>query len=253
MRLTQCLLKRSNQVGELTKLYSNLPEAYIKRSMEKVEWRTPRGLPQYQVRDVGRKNWHFGLDPPWTGGFARQNERRHPKVFLEPIAEWSVFKGDRVEVLRGPDKGKQGLVSKVIQERNWVIVEGLNCKLKTMGKTSTFPGTVIKVEQPLLVTSDISLVDPSDLKGTPIEWRFTEEGDRVRVSVRTGRVIPIPKRAEVTHDYKSKNTYKESEKDTTSDDVTKITFTPKLKTFEMDIMEARGIEENRTPAKTYWY
>lgn len=29
-------------------------------------------------------------------------------------------------------------------------------------------------------------------KPTNIEWRYTEEGERVRVSLRTGRIIPKP-------------------------------------------------------------
>lgn len=32
----------------------------------------------------------------------------------------------------GKDKGKQGIVSQVIQERNWVFVEGLNTHLRTV-------------------------------------------------------------------------------------------------------------------------
>ena len=68
-----------------------------------------------------------------------------------------------MEVLVGRDKGKQGIICQVFQERNWVIVEGLNCKLKLMGKSKDFPGIYIKSEQPLLVTNAVSLVDPSDL------------------------------------------------------------------------------------------
>jgi len=45
-------------------------------------------------------------------------------------------------------------------------------------------------------------------KSTAIEWRYTEAGEKVRVSVRTGRIIPIPKAAEETYDYKTKATYK---------------------------------------------
>jgi large subunit ribosomal protein L24 len=45
----------------------------------------------------------------------------------------------------------------------------------------------------------------------------------------------------------------ESEKDTKASEVTEITFEPALKTFEMDMMERMGIEEDRVPAKTYWY
>lgn len=40
-----------------------------------------------------------------------------------------------------------------------------------------------------------------------IEWRYTEDGERVRVSKRTGRIIPIPVQAEETLDYKSRSTY----------------------------------------------
>lgn len=39
-------------------------------------------------------------------------------------------RGDRVEILVGRDKGKQGIVSQIYQERNWVIVEGLNTHLR---------------------------------------------------------------------------------------------------------------------------
>jgi len=65
--------------------------------------------------------------------------------------------------LVGQDKGKQGIVNQIIQERNWVIVEGLNCELKLNGKSKDFPGIYIKSEQPLLVTNEVALVDPSDL------------------------------------------------------------------------------------------
>lgn len=68
-----------------------------------------------------------------------------------------------MEVLVGPDKGKQGIVQSIIQERNWVIVQGLNTKAKIVSKTKTFPGVCIRVEQPLLVTSQVLLVDPFDL------------------------------------------------------------------------------------------
>lgn len=252
MKFNLILCSRSG-VGDLTKKFSNLPESYIKRSLERIEWKTPRGLPQYMPKKIVRNNRYFGLHRPWTEGFWRDNERSHSKVFVEPIKEWSIFKGDRVEILVGPDKGKQGIVAQLIQERNWVIVEGLNCKLKVMGKTQSFPGTVFKEEQPLLVTNEVRLVDPSDFESTPVEWRFTEDGERVRVSLRTGRIIPVPSQAEETYDYKTKSTYKESTKDTVDSEVSKITFSPQLCTFAMDIMKKQGIQEDRIPAETYWY
>lgn len=69
----------------------------------------------------------------------------------------------QVEVLTGKDKGKQGIVKEIYQERNWVIVEGLNTKLTNVMKSKDFPGLYTQQEQPLLVTTDIQLVDPSDM------------------------------------------------------------------------------------------
>lgn len=166
---------------------------------------------------------------------------------------WTYFKGDRVEVLVGKDKGKQGIVKQVIQERNWVIVEGLNWHYRKVGQDENYPGVIIKSESPLLVTHEISLVDPADLQSTPIEWRYTDEGQKVRVSMRSGRIIPLPKTMEETYDYKSKSVYIEKEKDTAGNLVAEITFQPKLRTFEMDIMEEMGIKEDGAPIKTYWY
>lgn len=72
----------------------------------------------------------------------------------------------------------------VVQERNWVTVEGLNVEYKFVGESRDFPGMMMKEEKPLLVTRDIKLVDPSDEKPAEVEWRFTEANERVRVSVR---------------------------------------------------------------------
>lgn len=158
-----------------------------------------------------------------------------------------------MEVLVGRDKGKQGIVTQVFQERNWVIVEGLNCHYRIVGRTEDYPGVLIKSESPLLVTNQVRLIDPTDLQATEVEWRFTEEGEKVRVSSRTERIIPIPKMNDETIDYKSHSTYLTKEKDTESKVVTEITFDAKLRTFEMDILEEMGIQEDRIPKKTYWY
>ncbi|VVC95768.1 unnamed protein product, partial [Leptidea sinapis] len=215
----------SKKVGDLTVKYSNLPESYIKRSYEQVYWRNPKGYPQYPAAQIARKKFRFTTHRPWTGPFARQNERTtmRKKVFIEPIKEWSFFKGDRVEVMVGKDKGKQGLVIQVIQERNWVIVEGLNTHLRIVGKDKNFPGIVVQSEAPLLVTTGVKLVDPESLKATDIEWRYTEDGDKVRVSKSSSRIIPIPKAAGETIDYKSKELYIENvDKDTLAVDAAKV-------------------------------
>ena len=41
--------------------------------------------------------------------------------------------------------------------------------------------------------------------------------------------------------------------DTAEEDLKNVTFKPKLKLFEEDIMEQLGIEEHRKRKPTYWY
>lgn len=51
-----------------------------------------------------------------------------------------------------------------------------------------------------------------------------EDGKRVRISLRTGRIIPIPISSEETKDYKTPQLYKEQPKDTVRNDVLMVTF-----------------------------
>lgn len=256
MRLTEILFRGPKEMAPWSKKYANLPDRYIKRISEKVYWKPPPGKPQYLNRKIeARKKLYFSIHRPWTTTFQLDNfgKKYFGFVPIEPIKNWSFFRGDRVEVLVGRDKGKQGIVMDIIQERNWVIVRGLNTRLAIEGKTKDFPGICMLVEQPLLVTTQVLLVDPFDLKGTPIEWRYTEEGQQVRVSSRTGRIIPIPPSCEETIDYKAPELYNEQPKDTNLREVQASTFQGELKTFEMDVMEKMGIKENRIPKKIYWY
>jgi len=244
-------------LGTYTKDYSNLPERYIKKKMTKIKYKSPIGpeyIPRLQTVNV---NYH-SLDRPWSSQYWAKNPATQPKetAVVEPILEenWMWFRGDRVEILTGPDKGKQGYINMIVQERNWVTVEGLNVDYTTVGGSSDFPGMMIKEEKPLLVTRDIKLVDPSDDKATEVEWAFTEVNERVRVSVRSGSIIPLPGKAEETVDYKSRSGYVANKtKDTAPALVEDITYEPKLATFEMDIMEDMGIKESRIPRKSWWY
>ncbi|XP_041811727.1 probable 39S ribosomal protein L24, mitochondrial [Chelmon rostratus] len=200
------------------------------------------------------KNYRYGTSRPWTVAAKRRNPpgMRRKKVFVEPIAaeDWSVFRGDTVEILAGKDKGKQGKVVQVIRNRNWVMLEGLNTHYRYVGKTEDYRGTYIASEAPLLLR-DVTLVDPSDRKPTEVEWRYTEEGERVRVSLRTGRIItkPVVER----RDGIIPEQWKDGPKDTSPEDALEKTYVPSLKTLEEEVMEKMGIQENRRHRRSYWY
>lgn len=66
-----------------------------------VVWKTPLNNPRYLPRTVKKKIFYFNQHRPWSIQFSGQNNigNLYPKVFVEPIKEWSFFKGDRVSII----------------------------------------------------------------------------------------------------------------------------------------------------------
>jgi large subunit ribosomal protein L24 len=102
------------------------------------------------------------------------------------MAGLRIKKGDRVRVLTGKDRGKEGVVMRVIPDQNKVIVDGVNiAKRHLKARTATTQGGIIDKDMPIPV-SNVAVISPSDGKPTRIGYRFTPEGEKVRVCKRTG-------------------------------------------------------------------
>ena len=98
-----------------------------------------------------------------------------------------IKKGDRVVVLAGKDKGKQGAVSQVLPKENRVVVEGVNLVQRHTKATQADPQGGIKSKEATLHVSNVALVDSN---GKPTRVGFKIEGDKkVRVAKTTGEVI----------------------------------------------------------------
>ena len=94
-------------------------------------------------------------------------------------------KGDQVQVLAGKDVGQRGTVSRVIAERNMVIVDGVNVAKKHQKPTrATMQGGIIDKEMPIHA-SNVALVCRSCGKPTRIGYRLTE-GGKIRVCRKCG-------------------------------------------------------------------
>lgn len=225
----------------------------IRKSIGKYHFKKP--FQEVRVKNPKAK-YYYSADRPWSelAHMEAQGKASKQMPFVEPVMEWKFFKGDRVELLAGVDKGKQGTITRIIKERNWCFIQGLNCTYRIENETEHKEGDIMKDPQPLLIREEVQLVDPYDNKPTDIVWRYNEAGDRVRVSVRTGRIIPIPDYGNKYHDdLVDAKGYKVSDKDTPEKELKKVTYKAKLMTFESDIMEQMGIKEDRKPGKTYWY
>ena len=98
-----------------------------------------------------------------------------------------IKKGDRVVVLAGKDKGKQGAVTQVLPKENRVLVQGVNLVQRHTKATQADPQGGIKSKEATLHVSNVALVDSN---GKPTRVGFKIEGDKkVRVAKTTSEVI----------------------------------------------------------------
>jgi large subunit ribosomal protein L24 len=96
-----------------------------------------------------------------------------------------VRKGDRVVVLSGKDKGKEGEVIHAYPKSGKVTVERVNVvKRHRKPSRAMEQGGIIEEERPI-DASNVALID-TDGKPTRVGYRIKPDGTKVRVSKRTG-------------------------------------------------------------------
>ena len=97
-----------------------------------------------------------------------------------------IKKGDTVVVLSGKDKGKEGEVMFAFPADETVIVDGVNVAKKHQKPTrATMQGGIIDKDMPIHA-SNVAIVSPGDGKATRVGYRFTPDGQKVRICKRTG-------------------------------------------------------------------
>ena len=99
-----------------------------------------------------------------------------------------IKKSDRVIVLTGRDKGRQGAVLKVLPKESRVLVEGLNIVHRHTRPTQGDPQGGIKTMEAALHISNVAIVDPKSGGATRIGFRV-EDGKKVRFAKKSGEVI----------------------------------------------------------------
>jgi large subunit ribosomal protein L24 len=98
-------------------------------------------------------------------------------------------KGDRVRVLTGKDRGKEGVIMRVLPKDNKVIVDGVNvAKKHQKARTATSQGGIIDKDMPIPVPN-VALLSPSDGKPTKVGYKVLDDGTKIRVCRRTGAEI----------------------------------------------------------------
>ena len=105
-----------------------------------------------------------------------------------------IKKGDKVVVIAGKDKGREGTVISAHPDKQAVLVQGVNLirkntKVNYQGQRGAKEGGIV-TQEALIHVSNVALVDPDSKKATRAGYRTdAAENKKVRVARASGKDI----------------------------------------------------------------
>jgi large subunit ribosomal protein L24 len=100
-----------------------------------------------------------------------------------------ITKGDRVRVISGEFKGKEGQVLRVYPDRGRVVVDGVHVVKKHKRATPQAEGGIVSFPAPIHA-SKVMLLDPKSGQPTRIKRQKDKDGTVERLSRESGQPIP---------------------------------------------------------------
>jgi len=104
----------------------------------------------------------------------------------------NIRKGDQVVLIAGKDKGKRGVVLKVLRDEDKVVVENINMvKRHTKGNPMQGkPGGIVEKEMPVHV-SNVAIWNPVTSKPDRMGIKILEDGRKVRFFKANKEVVDV--------------------------------------------------------------
>ena len=99
-----------------------------------------------------------------------------------------IKKKDKVVVLSGKDKGKQGEVIEVDVKKGRVLVAKVNM-VKRHAKATQMEPAEIKEKEAYLALSKVMLICPKTGRPTRVKFEKLSDGTKVRVSLASGETV----------------------------------------------------------------
>ena len=91
-----------------------------------------------------------------------------------------IKKGDKVKVIAGKDKGRDGKVEKVYKKQNKVLLPGINIYKKHIKKNEKMPkGGVVELPRPINI-SKVMLICPTCNKPSRTGYKI-EKNKKIRI------------------------------------------------------------------------
>ncbi|CEI81579.1 50S ribosomal protein L24 [Oceanobacillus oncorhynchi subsp. incaldanensis] len=99
-----------------------------------------------------------------------------------------VKKGDKVKVLSGKDRGKEGTVLEAFPKKERVLVEGVNMIQKHAKPSQDNPqGGILNIEAPIHV-SNVLPIDPKSGEPTRVGYEI-KDGKKIRIAKKSGEAL----------------------------------------------------------------
>ncbi len=99
-----------------------------------------------------------------------------------------VKKGDKVMVISGKDKGKQGTILEAFPKKDRVLVEGVNMVKKHAKPSQDNPqGGILTQEAPIHV-SNVMPLDPKSGEPTRVGYKVVD-GKKIRIAKKSGEPL----------------------------------------------------------------
>ena len=86
-------------------------------------------------------------------------------------------KGDKVKILLGKDRGKEGTIDRVVNKNNQLFIGGINLVKRHVKKQGQMEGGIIDIIKPVDI-SNVALICPNCKKPTRVGFIIKENSKR---------------------------------------------------------------------------
>lgn len=105
------------------------------------------------------------------------------------MSKMRIKKGDRVRVMSGKDRGKEGKVLRRDVQKDTIVVENVNMVTKSVRPNQKDPRGGLVKHEAAFNASKAMLVCPSCGKATRVSRAFLDSGKKVRVCKQCGEIV----------------------------------------------------------------
>jgi len=105
------------------------------------------------------------------------------------MPKMKIRKGDRVVVITGRDKGRQGEVLRAMPSENRLVVAGVNMMKRHQKARRAGEESGIIAREATIHVSNVAHIDPSSGKPTRVGYKVLDDGRKVRIARASGETI----------------------------------------------------------------